>query len=81
MNSNIHKEAYEKLAYDLPDDLAVGVELVIRLHRNGSLSISGPIGEPEFCYQLLDHARDAIKRQTTERPSLVIPSYDVGLQQ
>jgi hypothetical protein len=75
------REPYEKLARDLPgDELAVSVSLTIRLHRNGALSVEGPVADPAFCRQLLDHAWDAIQRQTKPQPLLVVPERDVGIK-
>jgi len=73
------REPFDKLARDVPDGMDVSVELTIRLHRNGALSVAGPIGEPAFCRQMLDHAWDAIQRQQKQPNQLLIPEQDVGL--
>lgn len=73
------REPFEKASRDLPDGLAVDVALTIRLHRNGSLSVEGPVADKAFCKQLLEHGWDAIKRQHSG-PRLVVPSCDVDVK-
>ncbi len=64
-------DGYLKLARDLGDN-PVTVSITIRLHQSGALSVEAPLGDPAFCYRMLDEARDAIKRQ-----SPIIPACDV----
>lgn len=61
---------------DLADGLAVEVEIAVRLHRNGSMSVAAPLGDKDFCLRMLDEAKDAIRRHGTER-TLVVPERDV----
>lgn len=70
-------EPSAKLARDDPR-LGVRVDLTITYHPNGSLSVTGPVGDKVLCHWLLDQARDAIRRQRT---SLIhpIPPEDAPL--
>lgn len=79
--SRIDPEFAQKLRTDLGDGLDVTVDLHIRLHRNGAMSVSAPIGDKVLCFQMLDHARDAIKRQGRERPGIIVPGKDVAVTQ
>lgn len=72
------QEAMKKLRTDLPDDLAVVLTLSIRLHKNGAMSVEGPVGDPDFCRKLLDEGWAAIKRNAAEeKPVLIVPGNDV----
>ena len=73
------QEAMKKMRMDLPDDLAVSVTLSIRLHRNGAMSVDGPVGDPVFCKKLLDEAWDTIKRNQKPQP-LIVPETGVEIQ-
>lgn len=66
----------DRLARLAEDPLAVTVELHIKLHNNGAMSVSAPIGDPAFCKQLLEEAWEAIKRQT-QAGVVVVPGRDV----
>lgn len=69
------REAFERAARQFKDDeLAVDMELSIKLHRNGALSVSGPVGDRAFCRKLLDEAWAAINRQ---EPTIITPGRDV----
>lgn len=76
--SRIDPEFAQKLKTDLKDGLGVTVDLHIRLHENGAMSISGPTGDMDFCLQLLEHAKDAIRRQAKPR-ELIVPAKDLDL--
>lgn len=76
--SLLDPEFAQKLTTDLKDGLGVVVDLHIRLHANGALSVSAPLGDKNLCLQLLDHARDSITRQSNPR-KLVIPGKDTDL--
>lgn len=69
------KEPFEKLLRDNPD-LRVTVDLTIRLHANGALSVRGPVGDPDLCNWMLDQGRDAVRRQHDK--TIMIPGKDVG---
>lgn len=56
--------------------MGVTLELTIRLHRNGAMSVQAPLGDPAFCKQLLEEAWEAIKRQT-EPATVIVPERDV----
>lgn len=77
---SLDPEFGRKVAVDLHDGLGVAVDLHIRLHENGALSISAPIGDRNLCLALLDNARDAILRQAKLK-GLVVPGKDVDLSQ
>lgn len=72
-------EFAKKLTMDLKDGLGVVVDLHIRLHQNGAMSISAPVGDRNLCLQLLEHAKDAIKRQAKDANALIVPGKDVEL--
>jgi len=72
-------DQYARLAHDFGDGQAVDLTLTIRLHRNGALSVEGPVADAAFCRRLLDEAWDAIKRQGA-KPLVVTPAADVGVR-
>lgn len=76
--SRIDPEFAQKLRTDLKDGLGVVVDMHIRLHENGAMSVSAPIGDRNLCLQLLAHAKDAIERQAKPH-ALVIPGKDVDI--
>jgi hypothetical protein len=76
----LDQDAYQKILRGPDDPLAATVTLAIRLHRNGALSVEGPIADKAFCRRLLDEAWDAIKRQSRDVPALVVPGGDVDSQ-
>ena len=51
--------------------------ITIHLHSNGSLSVSGNIGDTTLALQMIDHARDAVKHQRRDKDKLIIPNRDV----
>ena len=53
--------------------------VTVRLHAPGTISISGHVADRRLCLQLLDHARDAIKRQIPDDHALVLPNRDVSV--
>ena len=59
---------------DVPDELAVSLTLTIRLHKNGAMSVEGPVADKQFCRKLLDEAWAAINRT---KSTLVTPPEDV----
>lgn len=77
--SKPNTDQYARLAHDFSDGLAVDLTLTIRLHRNGSLSVEGPVADTVFCRRLLDEAWDAIKRQGA-KPLIVTPGNDVDVR-
>ena len=52
--------------------------ITVRCHANGTVSISGTIGDAAFAKSLLDHAKDAISRQIPAG-GIVIPNRDVDV--
>lgn len=74
----IDPEFAQKLRTDLKDGLGVAVDLHIRLHANGAMSISCPVGDKDLALSMLEHAKDAINRQAKPK-SLVVPWKDVDL--
>ena len=59
----------------------VGAQIVLNLHANGEMSISGNIGDVKLALGMVDHARDAIKGQLSRQPNIIIPNYDVEVVQ
>lgn len=55
------------------------VEISIRYHDNGALSVGGNIKDKKFALQLLEHAKDAILREVAEPNEIVIPNKDVSV--
>jgi hypothetical protein len=49
------------------------------MHANGTVSVSGTIGDRDFALSLLDHARDAIGRQIPRKGEIYMPNRDVDL--
>ena len=74
-----HKEAYEKLARDLPGE-GVPITLTIHAYADGAMCVEGPFWDKEFCFKMLDEAREAIKRQGRTREQIVVPKEDVGFR-
>jgi hypothetical protein len=59
-------------------------EIVIRLRRNGCMSVSGSITDELYARYLLDTARDSltnyhIQRRNGNRSPLVVPAHDTAL--
>jgi len=52
--------------------------ITVRMHAPGSVSVNGMIADKAFALKLLDHARDAIKRQKQIGGGVTTPSYDVS---
>lgn len=79
----------QRVTPELADPLRVAVELRIRLHVGGALSVEGPMGDKAFCKRMLEEAWDAIRRQhgaerlltpsPVEETRLVIPEQDVEM--
>jgi hypothetical protein len=81
MKHDYAKEPFERMAANMPDtELAVTISLTIRLHKNGAMSVEGPVQDKAFCKKLLDEAWATINRQTHEKPALIVPGRDVGVQ-
>ena len=57
-----------------PDDCVAWI--TVRVLANGAMAISGTIGDRQMARSILDHARDAITRQVSER-GIIVPSRDV----
>lgn len=57
----------------------VVAQIVVNLHANGAMSISGNVGDNQLAVGMLDHARDAVKGQSKSK--LLIPNYDVEVVQ
>lgn len=77
--SGLDPEFAQKLRTDLKDGLGVVVDMHIRLHENGAMSISAPIGDRQLCLNMLAHATDTIKRQAKDANQLVVPGKDVDI--
>lgn len=52
-------------------------ELVLRMHDDGALSISGHVGDVRLALQMIDAAREAVARQLG-RPTILEP-HGAGL--
>ena len=61
-----------------PDDTIAF--LTMRLHANGQMTLNGHVADRRLMLQMLDHARDAIKRQVPEDYALTIPNRDVDVE-
>jgi hypothetical protein len=63
------------------DPLDVVAELHVRLHRNGALSVAGPIGNKDWCLAALENAKDAVRNhhgRKLETPGgILVPANDV----
>ena len=59
-----------------PQPLDVLAWVTVRLHANGTLSTSGTVGDRKMALHLLDQAKDAIRRNVSER-AIVIPGSEV----
>jgi hypothetical protein len=53
-------------------------EINIRLRASGAMSVSGNIGDTRAAVAMIDHARDAVKRQLGGRLAIV-PASDVDV--
>lgn len=74
---------FEKMVRDhaqLDDGLRVTMEMQIRVHANGALSVSIPVDDEDYCLAMLRHAEDAIRRQSAARREIVVPGKDVSLR-
>lgn len=74
------EEGAGRLRSTFPDPLEVAIELKVRLHRNGALSVEGPVADTEFCRKLLDEAWHAIQRNQRDTTGLIVPERDVDSQ-
>lgn len=61
-----------------PDDTIAWV--TVRLHAHGAVSVGGTLGDRNMAITLLEHAKDAIRRQVPEAGELVVPNRDVCVQ-
>lgn len=52
--------------------------LTLRLHANGTMTLNGHVADHALMLQMLDHARDTIKRQIPSG-GIIIPSRDVDV--
>ena len=59
-----------------PDDTIAF--LTLRLHANGNMTLNGHVADHALMLQMLDHARDTIKRQIPSG-GIVIPNRDVDV--
>lgn len=59
----------------------VVAQIVINLHANGAMSVSGNIGDVNLAVGMVDHARDAIKGKFSPKKEIIIPNYDVTVKQ
>lgn len=77
MARDLDPEAMERLQRTF-DPMAVAVQLTIRIHRSGAMSVEGPTADPEFCKKMMGEAYAAIVRnQKPEGPKLIIPESDL----
>ena len=53
------------------------VKLVIVRLPNGSVEVSGPIGDKLLCYGLLEAAKDAIRHFVAENEQRIVPAVMV----
>ena len=59
----------------VPDDTIAWV--TVRLHSHGGVSVSGTIGDKNLACKLLDHAKDAVRRNGKDQ--IIIPNSDVEI--
>lgn len=57
-----------------PDDTIAWV--TVRLHSHGGVSVSGTIGDRYLACNLLEHAKDAVRRNGSES-AIIVPNRDV----
>lgn len=78
---DIDPEFAEKLRTELGDGLGVVIDLHIRLHQNGAMSVSAPIGDLDLCMSMLENGRDAILREGKRlgRANIIVPGDDVDV--
>ncbi len=70
-----------------PDDIhgdTVVSEIVIRLRRNGAMSVSGSITDEKYARHLLDTARETLtnyhlQQKLGKRSAIIVPAYDTSL--
>lgn len=56
--------------------------ITIRVWSDESMTIEGPMADPEWIMLALDHAKDAVKaqlRRTPGSPNVVVPGKDTSL--
>jgi hypothetical protein len=51
------------------------IEVVIKLHPDGGLSVEGPLHDKLFMLAMIDNARDAVKNHGIK--PILVPSHDV----
>jgi hypothetical protein len=51
--------------------------ITVRAGADGALSISGTLSPRSTAIAMLDHARDAVRRQVPDDRAIVIPNRDV----
>lgn len=48
-------------------------KLVIELQSNGSVTVSGPLGNKFLCYGMLEAAKDAVRDYVQKNQSAIVP--------
>ncbi len=54
-------------------------EVRIKVHADETMSIEGPMHDPRWMLEALEHAKDAVRAQVRRREQLIIPAKDVTL--
>ena len=55
--------------------------VTIKLWSDGAMSVEGLVEDTAFCLAILENAKDAVRNHRSHRDHLVIPSYDVSIEQ
>ena len=58
---------------------AVRVQIVIKVHASGALSIEGPLEERAWMLAALENAKDAVRNHRPRELGLIVPPSDVSL--
>ncbi len=53
----------------------------VTVYTSGALSISGHIGDPQLCIELLQQAIDEIRNQQRKRALIVVPPSDTQVKE
>ena len=77
--SDPFKSSARSLAEHLtPDGDKVAVQITIKVHASGALSVEGPLDEREWMLAALDNAKDAVRNHRRNAP-IIVPAKDVSL--
>lgn len=61
-----------------PSGDVVTVQIVIKVHASGAMSVEGPLDEREWMLAALENAKDAVRNHRRASP-IIVPPKDVSI--